>query len=152
MRKVIQAICFIVVMLASTVAFSGERGTAEEAVAMVQKAIAYLKANGREKTFAEVNNPKGQFVDRDLYIAINDMNAKNLAHGGNPKIIGRDLIDLRDADGKYPMRERIEMIKVKGKGWQDYKFVNPVTKQIEMKSMYSERYEDLIISCGVYKP
>ena len=131
---------------------AGEHGTREEAIALVQKAIASIKANGREKTIAEINNVQGtKFRDRDLYITINDMTAKNLAHGANPRMQGKDLIDLKDADGKAFMRERLELVKTKGKGWQDYKFVNPVSKQIEDKSMYFEKFEDLIINCGVYK-
>lgn len=130
-----------------------EHGTADEAVAMVQQVIASFKANGREKTFAEINNTTtGKFRDRDLYVTINDLNGKNLAHGANPKMQGKDLIDLKDADGKYFVRERIDLAKTKGKAWQDYKFVNPISKQIEPKSMYIEKYEDMIINCGIYKP
>ncbi len=126
-------------------------GTADEAIAMVQKVIASIKANGKEKTFAEINNVQGRFRDRDLYVTINDMNGKNLAHGANAKMQGKDLMDLKDADGKLFVRERLELAKTKGKGWQDYKFVNPVSKQIEQKSMYFEKYEDLVINCGIYK-
>jgi cytochrome c len=42
-------------------------------------------------------------------------------------------------------------VKKNGKGWQDYKFVNPVTKQIEPKAMYFEQYEDVVVNCGIYK-
>jgi len=47
-----------------------KRGTAAEAEALVKKAIAYMKSNGREAAFAEINNPKGKFTDRDLYIFV----------------------------------------------------------------------------------
>lgn len=145
---VLLSMCFA----ASAWAQKAEHGTADEAVAMVQQVIASIKANGRDKTLAEVNNTTtGKFRDRDLYVTINDLNGKNLAHGANPKMQGKDLIDLKDADGKYFVRERIELAKTKGKGWQDYKFVNPMSKQIEPKSMYFEKYEDLIINCGIYK-
>jgi signal transduction histidine kinase len=139
-------------LLARLPAYAAERGTAEEAVAMAKKAIAYLKANGREKAFAEINDPRGQFTDRDLYVVVYDLNGKNLAHGQNARMIGKDLIDIRDGDGKYYMRERIEIIKTKGKGWQDYKFLDPLTKKIEPKSMYIEKVDDLIVGCGIYKP
>jgi cytochrome c len=149
---------FLRVLLVSvSLAFSaqsmaaGEHGTAQEATAMVKKVVTFMKANGKEKTLAEVNNLQGQFRDRDLYITINDLEGKNLAHGANAKMQGKDLIDLKDADGKPFMRERMELAKTKGKGWQDYKFVNPVTKQIEQKSMYFEKYDDLLINCGIYK-
>ncbi|WP_436269596.1 cache domain-containing protein [Pseudoduganella sp. LjRoot289] len=139
-------------LLARAPALAAERGTADEAMAMAKKAIAYLKANGREKAFAEINNHAGQFVDRDLYVVVYDLNGKNLAHGQNPRMIGKDLIDIRDADGKSYMRERVELIKTKGKGWQDYKFLDPLTKKIEPKSMYVEKVDDLIVGCGIYKP
>jgi signal transduction histidine kinase len=130
-----------------------KKGTAAEATAMVDKAIAHIKKVGREKAFADFNTKTGAFVDRDLYVVVYDMKGKVLAHGANEKMIGKDLIDLRDNDGKYFVRERVDMM-TKGadaKGWQDYKFMNPVTRQIEPKSMYLRRHEDLIIGCGIYK-
>ncbi|MBY0241974.1 MAG: cache domain-containing protein [Burkholderiaceae bacterium] len=140
-------------LCASAWAQKADNGTADEAVAMVQQVIASFKANGREKTLAEINNTtSGKFRDRDLYVTINDLSGKNLAHGANPKMQGKDLIDLKDADGKYFVRERIDLAKTKGKGWQDYKFVNPMSKQIEPKAMYFEKYEDMVINCGIYKP
>lgn len=152
MQKLFRLALFVMsCSLAGPSLAAGERGTADEAVAMVQRVIAYMKANGKDKAIAEVNNLNGQFRDRDLYVTINDLHAKTLAHGANAKMQGKDLIDLKDADGKLFMRERLELVKAKGKGWQDYKFVNPVTKQIEPKAMYFEKYEDVIVNCGIYK-
>jgi cytochrome c len=131
----------------------GKQGSAAEATAMVEKAIAHIKKAGRDKAFADFNNKAGPFTDRDLYVVVYDMKGKVLAHGANEKMIGKDLIDLRDNDGKYFVKERVDMMS-KGpgaKGWQDYKFMNPVTRQIEPKSMYLQRHEDLIVGCGIYK-
>ena len=133
------------------VALAADSGTKDEAVVMVKKAVEYLKANGNDKAFEEFSNPKGQFVDRDLYVVVYDMTGKCLAHGANQKMIGRDLIDNKDVDGKEFVKERVEMMKTKASGWQDYKFRNPVSNQIEAKSMYLERTADLIVGCGVYK-
>jgi cytochrome c len=128
-----------------------EQGTAEEAVAMVKKAVAYLKANGKEKAFAEFSNPKGQFIDRDLYILVLDPNIVMLAHGVNPRIIGKSLIDTKDADGKPFARLFYEIGNTKGSGWVDYKWPNPVTKAIEQKSTYVEKVDDVLVACGIYK-
>ncbi|NDI87625.1 cache domain-containing protein [Undibacterium crateris] len=142
----------VFIFFANTVfAATDSHGTADEAVAMVNKVIAFMKINGKDKTIAEVNNLKGRFRDRDLYISINDMSGINLAHGANTRIQGKNLLEMKDADGKPFYRERIEMAKTKGEGWQDYKFVNPETKQIENKAMYFKKHEDLIINCGIYK-
>ncbi len=128
------------------------KGTAAEATAMVEKAIAHIKKVGREKAFADFNNKNGPFTDRDLYVVVYDIKGKVLSHGANEKMIGKDVIDLRDNDGKYFVRERVEMMaKPDAKGWQDYKFMNPVTRAIEPKSMYLRRFEDVIVGCGIYK-
>ena len=129
------------------------KGTDKEAIAMVDKAVAHIKKVGREKAFADFNNKSGPFTDRDLYVVVYDMKGKVLSHGANDKMIGRDVIDLRDTDGKYFVKERVEMMS-KGpaaKGWQDYKFMNPVSRQIEPKSMFIQRFEDIIVGCGIYK-
>lgn len=152
MKKVLSfmlAVCFTVGI--AGVSSGVEKGTAKEAEAMVKKAIAYIKANGKEKAFAEFNNRKGKFTDRDLYVFVYDMNGKVISHGQNAKMIGKEMIELKDADGKYFVKERVEIAKAKGKGWQDYKFTNPLTKSIEHKSAYIEKYEDMIVGCGIYK-
>ena len=142
-------------MLGGTQAHAQDKskGSAKEATAMVQNAIAHIKKVGRDKAFADFDNSKGAFVDRDLYIVVYDLKGKVLAHGANAKMIGKDLIDLRDVDGKYFVKERVEMMTKSpdAKGWQDYKFMNPTSSQIEPKSMYLQRYEDLIVGCGIYK-
>ncbi len=132
-------------------ALSADMGTKDEAVAMVKKAVDFIKANGADKAYAEFSNPKGQFVDRDLYIAVYDMSGKCLAHGANAKMIGRDLLDNKDVDGKEFVKERVEMMKKQPSGWQDYKFRNPTSNQVEPKAMYVERVNDVIVGCGIYK-
>ena len=139
--------------IAPAAAQDKSKGTAAEATAMVEKAIAHIKKVGRQKAFDDFNNPKGGFTDRDLYVVVYDMTGKVLSHGANAKMIGKDVIELRDNDGKYFVKERVEMMS-KGpnaKGWQDYKFLNPVSKQIEPKSMFIHRFEDMIVGCGIYK-
>lgn len=73
------------------------------------------------------------------------------AHGANEKMVGRNLIDLKDVDGKAFVRERVELGKTKQNFWQDYKFTNPETKKVEPKSMYCERLEQTVVCGGVYK-
>lgn len=151
MRKPFQMMLLSISIAFSGAAFAAERGNADEAVAMVKKAVAYFKANGKEKTVAEVNNPKGQFIDRDLYVIVSDFSSTTLANGNNQRMVGKSLIDLRDADGKYFMRERAELLKTTNKGWMDYKWPSPITKVIEHKSTYWEKIDDVTISCGIFK-
>lgn len=150
MGKFISAFLISALCLVSN-CFAQEHGTADQAVQMVRKTIAAIKANGRDKTIAEINSLSSNYRDRDLYVTIMDMKGLELAHATNKRMQGVNLMDIRDQDGKLYIHERMEIVKAKGKGWQDYKFVNPVSKAIEPKSMYFEKYEDLIIACGIYK-
>jgi cytochrome c len=138
------------ILCAGTVVAQDKKGTPAEAKALVEKAIAFVKENGKEKAFAAFGDPKGKFVIGDLYVFVYDMTGKCVAHGGNPKMIGKDLIDMKDADGKSFVKERVAIAKEKGKGWQDYKFSNPVSKAIEDKRAYVEKVDDVIVGCGAY--
>ena len=150
MRK-IQALVVVLSLLFAGVVFAAEKATPAEAEALVKKAIAYVEANGKDKAFAEFDNPNGQFVKGDLYLYVYDMNGKCLAHGANKQMIGLNLIGAKDPDGKQFISELVEMTKTNGKGWVDFKFMNPVTKQVQAKSGYAEKYKDIMIGSGVYK-
>lgn len=125
--------------------------TPAEATAMVKKGVAFIKANGKDKGYAEVSNKTGSFVDRDLYLVVYGLDGVVRAHGANEKMVGKNLIELKDIDGKPFVKERVELAQSKGTFWQDYKFTNPVTKKIEPKSMYCEKLEDAVVCGGVYK-
>lgn len=132
-------------------AIAAEKGTAAEAEAMIQKALDFYKTNGKEKTLAEVSNPTGQFVKGDLYVFIWDMNGVVIAHGTNSKLIGKDMSQMKDVDGKRFVYDGVELAKAKGKGWVDYKWSNPTTKKVEAKSTYVVKVDDMVFCCGIYK-
>lgn len=131
---------------------AADKGTPNEAVAMVKKAVAMVKSDGKEKTFAAIGDPANKdFHDRDLYVYVYDLNGLSLAHGTNPKMVGKNVIDMKDVEGKAMIAEMVKVVKEKGSGWVDYKFPNPVTKTIDAKSGYVERVGDIFIGSGVYK-
>jgi len=127
-----------------------EFATPKEAEAMVGKAAAAVLAD-KVAAFKEITAKDKKWVDRDLYAVVYDMNGKCLAHGQNEKQVGKDLIDLADADGKEFVKERVALAKSKGKFWQDYKFTDPLTKKVLPKSAYCEKAADVIVCAGVYK-
>lgn len=131
---------------------SEDRAKPEEAKAMLAKAMGHIKAVGRDKAFADFMTKPGPWVDRDLYITVFDMAGKTLAHGANSRMVGKDNPNLQDANGKFHVKERLEIAKAKGKGQQEFAFLNPMTKQIEPKLMFFERVDDIVVACGSYKP
>lgn len=145
------ALLAVFALMLNTAAVGAEKVGADDAVALVKKAVSFLRANGKEKMLAEVNNPNGTLRDRELYIAINDGNGLTLAHGANARLVGKNVLDMKDTNGKFFIRSFIEIANAKGKGWVDYTWPNPVTKNMEAKSTYVEKVDDLYISCGFYK-
>jgi signal transduction histidine kinase len=154
-RRSVLAFLPAVVLAAGIVAApahaKGANATKEEAVDMVKRGIAAIASMGADKAYAEFSTPNGKWVDRDLYLAVFRLDGTALAHGANPKQIGVNLMDRKDIDGKEFIRERMEMAKSKDSFWQDYKFINPVSKKIEQKTMYCEKAADTVVCGGVYK-
>ena len=130
---------------------AAEFGSKDEARAMVERAAAFLKANGREKALAEFSNPKGQFIDRDLYLISYALDGTRLSHPYNAKLIGKSALDAVDFDGKPYGKEIIQVATTKGSGWVDYKFTDPTTRKLSDKTTYVLKVDDIIIACGVYR-
>jgi hypothetical protein len=116
----------------------------------VSKAIVFYKASGKEIALAEFTNPKGPFVQDEMYIFVLDPKGIMIAHGVNEKYEGKNFIDIKDSTGKSFIQEIINAANVNGNGWIDYQWYNPVTKETKNKSVYFERVDDLIFCSGIY--
>ena len=138
------------------------KSTAEEAIALMKKAQDFLKANGLEKSIVEFNNPRSPFNSKseinkqgDLYLFSLDPKGFQIIHGINPRIRGTNKFDMRDVDGVYLIRElaRVCFSTPEGRGWVNYRWPNPVSKQMEDKAGYVERVgnTDLCLGTGIYK-
>ncbi len=153
MIRALIAASFAALLLAASASVAEEFGTKDEAVSMVKRAQEKFKKDGADATFKAVSDKSTlEFHDRDLYPFIYDMNGVNVAHGARPALIGKNLIDLKDQDGTYLIREMVKIANGPGSGWIDYKWPNPITSKIEDKSSYIEKMGDYFIGVGIYKP
>lgn len=152
MRTLAAVTLAALVLLLPSAAPAGDRATTKEAEAMVKKAVELLKKDGKAKALEVFSDPKGAFTYRDLYIAAYDLEGKCVAHGAKKERVGKNFLADKDADGKAFVAERIQIAKEKGKGWQEYKFLNPATKAVEHKVAYFELVDGVIVTCGAYKP
>jgi cytochrome c len=125
--------------------------TKDEAVAMVKKAVAEINAAGPDKAYAEISDPAGPFVDRDLYVVVYGLDGMVLAHGADAKRIGTNQIADTDPDGKAFVRERVQLAATHPSFWQTYKFMNPVTHTVQPKAMYCDRLAQTVVCGGVYQ-
>ncbi len=146
------AVLFFALLMAGVFMLPNFAGAAiDEAKAMVEKAEAYYKANGKEKALQEFNNPKGEFVNGDLYIFAYDATGTIIAHPVNPKLVGTNTLDVPDVDGKLWRKEAMEKIGKDGYAVVDYKFKNPTSGKVEQKTSYLKKVDDIILGCGTYK-
>ena len=136
--------------LAAPMASHAQLADKAAAQTMVSKGVAAIQSDGW-KALVEMTAPRKTYVDRDLYLAVYDMNGKCMAHGQNSKQVAKKLLTVKDTDGKEYVRERVTLAQNQKSFWQEYKFTNPVTKAVQSKLAYCERVDDLIVCGGIYK-
>jgi cytochrome c len=125
--------------------------TTKDAQLLVHRAATFLKKEGRVKALAAFNDRNGRFVYRDLYVFAYDLDGTCLAHPIKPERVGKNNLADKDPDGRPFVKERLEAARKHGKGWQDYKFHNPATNQVEQKVAYFELVDGVVLVAGAYK-
>lgn len=148
--KIRTAIMIAIVLFAGATLASA--ATKDDATAMVKKAVAAIKADGAEKAYAAINEPGGKFQDGELYVVVSDFNGVTVAHATNPKLIGKNMMEAQDVDGKYFSKDMTALAQKQASFWYEYKFVNPVTKKIQVKDNYCETLGSSRVCAGVYRP
>lgn len=123
----------------------------DDAVDLVTKAAAYVKEVGKDKALVTLNDPKGPFVKGELYVFAYTLQGTIIAHPMNPKLVGKDMTEVKDSDGKYFTKDFVATVNGPGKGWVDYNWTNPTSKKIEAKSSYVAKAGDIFVGCGIYK-
>lgn len=149
--KTLLASATALLALGASNSFAQAKATKDEAVAMVKKAVAFYKANGKDKAFAEFSDQAGQFRDRELFLIVMDMKGNVLAHGALKKMIGNNIMDLRDVNGVQIIRSFFKSVEKGNSGWsEEYIFINPATQKMEPKLTYVEKVDDIVIACGYH--
>jgi cytochrome c len=150
--KILALLTLTLLSVTPLYAAPAEYGSKDEAVAMVKRVQDMFKKDGAEATFKAVSDPSTKDLhDRDLYPFIYDLTGVSVAHGAIRALIGKNLMDMKDQDGKYFFKEMIGIAKGPGSGWVDYKWPNPVTAKIQDKSAYVEKLGDnYFVGVGVY--
>jgi hypothetical protein len=123
-------------------------GSAEEAKALGEKAVALIAAQG-EKAFPLLSDPKGEYVKDDMYVTVLDHEGVVRANI-NPKLVGMNMWESTDPDGVKFTQAAIKIGETTGSGWQNYRFTNPVSKKIEPKQTWVQKAGDFVTLCGFY--
>ena len=131
MNKIHTAV--IVALCACGGAVQAADASEKDAIALAERGAAFVKANGKDEMIKKINGKDPEFNQGALYLAMRDLNGITIAHP-TTALIGKNLLDVPDADGKAFRHEMVALAKGSGKGWVDYKFKNPRTGKVEAKS------------------
>lgn len=137
------AIAALVVSLAS---FAGPR---EDAQAMVESAATHAKSVGEAKALQDfMKDP--EWKRGELFVFAFDGDGKVLASGAYPKLVGRNLADIKDPTGKPWVKDMLALAaKAPHAGWVEYEWVNPETKKMTTKISYVKRIDGSTSLVGV---
>lgn len=141
---------FTTLFLLGSLAFAGDAKELATANGLLKKATAAVKAD-KTGALKEISDPKGSYVEGEIYVFAYDLTGTMLAHPKNPKLIGKNLLETPDVDGKLFRKEIVEGAKAKGSGTVDYRYKNPESGKIEDKTTHYVKAGDVILACGIYK-
>ena len=127
--------------------------TQADVQAFVEKAVAYARTNGKDAALAAFTAPGGEFHQGQLYIYAYDFKGTVIAHGGDPTLVGKDLIGMKDPNGVPVIKDLVRLAK-QGSGWLYYAWPNPAHGgRQEPKLGYVMKVSDgWFLGSGTYGP
>ncbi|MCO5356500.1 methyl-accepting chemotaxis protein [Acidovorax kalamii] len=131
-------------------AFRLQQGTADEAAALVQKAVALYKTTSQDQFLRSLTDKNQPYHDRDMYVFVLDSAGTYRAFGGNPAKVGTRVQDIPGIAGDQLVSDIVAQAD-RAPGWVEYDINNPATGAVQTKMSYVSRVGDLYVGCGVYK-
>ncbi|HEU5359606.1 MAG TPA: cache domain-containing protein [Candidatus Deferrimicrobiaceae bacterium] len=158
MKKVLMAALAVLLGLFLAGNVMAESATKDECVAKTKEAAKMITEKGLDAAVAEINKKDGKFVWKDSYVFLVGFDGKMLAHPMSPKLIGTNVIDMKDksddpAKAKLLFKEFTEMAKGKGEGWVGYVWKNPDDPKGRQKISYIYRVpgKDMYTGAGIWE-
>lgn len=119
----------------------------------VKDAAGQIESQG-ETAFQRFHDPRGPFIAKDAYIFVFSPDGVDLVNPGFPSLEGRNLMDLKDTQGKPIIREMFKVVQTSGSGWVDYMWPKPGESVSTLKSAYVTKAklggQWVLVGCGVY--
>lgn len=143
----------VMTMFAGFLVNAAETATKDECVQKVDQVIQAVQQQGADVAIKQVNDVTGPYVWKDTYVYIMDLNGTIVAHGPQPKFIGKNLMGLKDPVTMQPWYPALfETIRAKddANGWFEYNWKKPDEEGVFKKICYYKRAGDLVVFAGVY--
>ena len=122
---------------------------AEYSVALVDQAIRYYKAHGRQEAIRHFGSPES--VDGSWYVFLYDENNVRIAHPTRPDLVGKPVDGPTGVDiNGYAYGQQMAQTDAAGQ-WVDYVFLNPATGEPASKHTWLQRYDGIVFASGWYE-
>lgn len=122
-------------------------------IALVNSAAALIEREG-PVAFPKFRDKAGQFIFMDTYVFVDRPDGVEVVNGAFPNIEGRNLMDYKDSEGKYLVRDYIDVALTKGSGWVDYLWPKPHEATPSKKNAYVKKAkygnQIFIVGSGAY--
>ncbi len=119
----------------------------------VDSAVKLIEREG-VKAFDTFRDRRSQYIYQDTYVFVIAEDGVELLNAAFPKLEGRNVIDYKDADGNYFVREFRNVAKNKGHGWVDYLWPKPGDVDKSHKSTYVRKAmldgKMVVVCAGLY--
>ncbi len=119
----------------------------------VKNAVAEIEKQG-EAAYPLFIDPAGPFRVKDAYLIVVNSQGLEQVNPAFPEYVGKNVLDLKDTQGKFFIRDFLETAKTKGSGWVDYMWPKPGEKKSSKKSTYVSKAKVgndwVAVGCGVY--
>jgi len=150
MRCAIALLLLTMALTSAPAAASGDTtGRRDAAFAMVKRMQQEFGRGGLVAAVNAANDPTNKdFHDGDLYVFIYSKDGVCLANGARPSLVGKNLISIKDQDGKYLIQEMISIAYGPGQGWLEYKWPSPLTNRIADRGAYIEKMGEYFVGVG----
>lgn len=137
-------------LVQSVASFKLQQGSAEEAVDLVERAMAHRQNTSKTAYLRGLTDPARNFYDRDMYVFVLDRHGTYVAFGGNPSKVGTRVQDIAGIDGSQLLKSIIDQASHEP-GWVEYDITHPSTGRVQTKMSFVRQVDDVFVGCGVYK-
>jgi len=126
------------------------KGTREDVVSMVTKAVKLVSEKGPKDAFRQFMMPEGGYIKGDLYVFVLNQSGTIVANGANPRSVGNNVLQLYDRNGHYFIKSILYQASMRDHGWVDYQWISPCTGKLASKSAYFKKTGQFVIGVGFY--
>lgn len=120
---------------------------------VVNRAATLVSEQG-EKAFGQLRDKKGPFVFMDTYVFVNAPDGTELVNPAFPSLEGRNLVGLKDLNGKSVIQEQIAAAMKEGSAWLDFFWFKPGQNTLARKLSFIRKVQSgkniYIVGSGLY--